>query len=101
MRASSPPPPTRPSATRAMRKTAVAKSGRMPSNTRPPHPKVPNLRRKTSDMRNLQGLAEGPQYPSVFAQFSTPLKNRPDADGDGQKSPTAPTGREVRHGGLL
>lgn len=81
-----------------MRKAAVAKSGRMPSNTRPPHPKVPNPRRKTSDMRNLQGLAVGPQYPSVFAQFPTPRKNWPDADGVGQKSPSSPTRQEVRHG---
>lgn len=47
---------------------------------------------------NLHGLAVGPQYPNVFPQFSAPRKNRPDADGDGQKSPPSPTRQEARHG---
>lgn len=68
----------------------VMNRGRTPSSIRPP--KGINV-----NSSNLHGLAVGPQYPSVFAQFSAPRKNWPDADGDGQKSLTTLTRQEARH----
>jgi hypothetical protein len=68
----------------------VMNRGRTPSSIRPP--KGINV-----NSSNLHGLAVGPQYPNVFAQFSTPRKNWPDADGDRQKSSSSPTRQEVHH----
>lgn len=76
----------------------VAKSGRMPSNTRPPHPKVPNPRRKTSDMHKIHGLAVVPQPRRNSGKMPPRVKNGP-MDWGASKIPHYPDPRqEARHG---
>lgn len=75
----------------------VAKSGRMPSNTRPPHPKVPNPRQKTSDMHKIHGLAVGPQPRHFSGKIALRSKKGP-MDWGACEIPHYPDRQEAPHG---